>query len=77
MTRKSKQTTEGTDERPLLVTVAEEVKRTGFPRSTIYALAASGAVRHVKHGRSVLLHRDALDEYIAEQTEAAMSGLVG
>lgn len=70
-------TERGAAERPLLVSVVEEVKRTGLPRSTVYALCASGEVRHVRHGRSVMLHRDALDEYIARQTEAAMAGLGG
>ena len=68
-------------ERPLLVSVVEEVKGTGLPRSTIYAPCyapcASGAVRHVRQGRSVRLHRDPLDDGSARQTAAAMPGLGG
>lgn len=77
MTHKGKPSEPVTEARPVLVTVAEEVRRTGLPKSTVYDLAASGIVRHARIGRSVYLYAGALDEYIAKQTEAAMSGLGG
>lgn len=77
MSRKQKQLTQDAAKQSEHVTVAEEVRRTGLPRSTVYELAASGAVRHFRIGRSLYLYRGALDEYIAKQTEAAMSGLGG
>ncbi|MDQ3692410.1 MAG: helix-turn-helix domain-containing protein [Chloroflexota bacterium] len=75
MTRKQMQLTDAAAKRPVLVTVADEVRRTGLPRSTVYELAASGVISHARIGRSVYLYAGALDEYIARQTEAARSRL--
>lgn len=49
-----------TGDASILVTVAEEVKRTGLARATVYAMAANGSVRCVKVGQSVYLYRGRL-----------------
>lgn len=64
-------------ERPQLVTIPAECRRTGLPRSTVYELVASQAIPSVRIGRSVYLPSDALDSYIAAQAAAARAGLGG
>jgi excisionase family DNA binding protein len=55
----------------LLLTVGEVCERTGWGRTLVYKLLASGDLRSIKVGRTRRIPSSALDEFIDKQ---AMDG---
>ena len=53
----------------LLLKVSEVVKVTGYCRSVVYSMIASGEIPSIKYGRSVRVPADGLRQWIERQIE--------
>jgi len=54
----------------LLLKVAEVVKATGFCRSVVYSMIASGELPSIRYGRSVRVPAVALRKWVERQMDA-------
>jgi len=52
---------------PLLLRIRDGAMRYGIAPSTLYAMAASGAPGFVRRGRSVRIHREIFEHWLAQQ----------
>jgi excisionase family DNA binding protein len=59
------------------LTVPEVASRLGTTVTRTYQLVAKGRVPHVRRGRSVLVPRAALAQWLQEKTEEALRAVVG
>lgn len=55
------------DDAPLLLTVRQVCKLLNRSRARVYAMVASHEISHLRDGRSVLIPRDALDDWIRKK----------
>jgi excisionase family DNA binding protein len=52
---------------PLLVTVKDAMRLLHRGRARIYEMCATGELESIRDGRSILIPRDALDQWIAQK----------